>query len=122
MNGFDPCPHCGSTDIVVSTFALHGGGICADAICQGCSASVGSEEIYDTVEDAVEGLKPIWNRRYEDTCSLELDLVHRDFVCSRCGERLATPEYMSVNDEDDIYFKKIGYCPGCGRKVVSDEE
>lgn len=55
-----------------------------------------------------------------ETCRIDYDHVHLDYVCSECGEVFETGTYNSVNDDDEAFLKDFKYCPNCGRKVVKE--
>lgn len=53
-----------------------------------------------------------------ETCRMEYDTVHLDYVCSKCGEIFETGTYFSVDDDDNAFPKDFKHCPNCGRKVM----
>lgn len=55
-----------------------------------------------------------------DTCRMEYDPVHNDYVCSKCGEFFDTATYGARNSDDEYVEKGFKHCPNCGRKVVKE--
>ena len=60
----------------------------------------------------------------ERTCRMEYDTVHRDYVCTECGEVFEVVSYaspwlnwMSCEWVESVTYKKFKYCPCCGAKV-----
>lgn len=54
----------------------------------------------------------------ERTCRMEYDTVHRDYVCTECGERYDSGTYTSVSDDDKYLLKPMRFCANCGARVV----
>lgn len=61
-------------------------------------------------------------KRYEPRriCRMEYDPVHRDYVCSACGERFNTHGYVRVSRGGDIELAPYRCCPNCGAKAVGE--
>lgn len=53
----------------------------------------------------------------EKTCSLALDGVHVDYVCSSCGGRLAYDFVETKGSDDEVRNVDMRFCPLCGAKV-----
>lgn len=60
----------------------------------------------------------------ERTCRMEYDAVHRDYVCTACGEQFCLDSYASPWNDDSsglwdesAIYRKFSYCPRCGAKV-----
>ena len=74
------------------------------------------DTVCGTRDDAVSA----WNRRAERTCRAVLHRVEYQegvvaHTCSECGEILVCFDF----EQDPP--KPIGYCPGCGARVIKEE-
>lgn len=53
-----------------------------------------------------------------ETCRMEYDPCHNDYVCSKYGEFFDTATYGARNSDDEYVEKDFKHCPNCGRKVA----
>lgn len=109
-----PCPFCGSSNgLYVLQEDEYGEW---SVFCDMCKTTLHNENRCETREDAVSA----WNRRAERTCRAVLHRVeHQEGIvartCSECGEILVCFDF----EQDPP--KPIGYCPGCGARVIEEE-
>lgn len=53
-------------------------------------------------------------------CRMDYDPVHRDYVCTSCGEFYESDMYASVAGDGRILIKRMRYCPRCGARVMDE--
>lgn len=115
-----PCPFCGgeakfvktSDEIVPVRVEL----VAWNVKCSRCFAS----PLPNNYEGSKEAAAERWNRRAERTCRAVLHRVEYQegvvaHTCSECGEILVCFDF----EQDPP--KPIGYCPGCGARVIKED-